>query len=162
MHTFSILAGTALAALTLAGAAPGGTGSSPTAAEYAAGVTQICRGALLFQGAQPMGTRADALAIAQNITASTARRLALIAVLPVPPELKRLSSRWITSQRRLSALYAQLWVRIYDTINAAHTPAQTPTLADRLERLVHAPDALKRAASRLELALHVPDCTGGG
>jgi hypothetical protein len=35
-------------------------------------------------------------------------------------------------------------------------------LADRLEKLVAAPNALKSVAGRLELALHVPDCTGGG
>ena len=161
MHTVPTLIGTALIAVTLA-AAPGGTVSSPTAAEYAAGVTQICHGAVLFEGAQPMGTRADALSIAQNIKASTARRLVRVRALAVPPSLARLSSRWISSQRRLAALYAQLWVRIFDTIDTAHTPAQIAALADRLHRLVAAPDALKHAAWRLERALHVPDCTGGG
>lgn len=81
---------------------------------------------------------------------------------PVPPELTRLNNRWISSQRRLAALYAQLWVRIYDTVDAAHTPAQMAAVANRLEKLVAAPDAEKAAAGRLELALHVPDCTGGG
>ncbi len=73
-----------------------------------------------------------------------------------------MSSRWILSQRRLASLYARLWVRIYDTIDAARTPAQLTTLAKHLQRLVHAPDRLKSAAGRLELKLHVPDCTGGG
>jgi hypothetical protein len=59
-------------------------------------------------------------------------------------------------------MYARTWVRIYDTIDAANTRAQKATLAERLEKLVHAPDALKLAARRLELELHVPDCTGGG
>ena len=76
--------------------------------------------------------------------------------------MRRLSSRWVSSQRRLAALYARLWVRIYDTIDAARTPAQVTTQADRLQRLVAAPDALRLVARRLELQLHVPDCTGGG
>jgi hypothetical protein len=109
-----------------------------------------------------MGTRADALSIADDIRASTARRLARVTALSVPPDLDLISSRWISSQRRLASLYAQLWVRIYDTIDAARTPAQQTVLATRLAGLVHAPDKLKLAAERLELQLHVPDCTGGG
>ena len=79
MQTFPIFVGTALVALTLATAAPAGTVTTRATAEYAAGVTQICKGALLFEGAQAMGTRADALAIAQghqrvDRTTSRARR----------------------------------------------------------------------------------------
>jgi hypothetical protein len=109
-----------------------------------------------------MGTRSDALEIATAIRASTARRLAGVTALSVPPELQHTSSRWVLSQSRLASLYARLWVRIYDTIDAARTPAQWASLAKRLKRLVHAPDRLKSAAGRLELKLHVPDCTGGG
>jgi hypothetical protein len=109
-----------------------------------------------------MGTRSDALSIADDIRASTARRLDRVTALSVPPELDQITSRWIDSQRRLASLFATTWVRIYDTIDAAHTRAQRATLAERLEKLVHAPDALKLAAGRLELGLHVPDCTGGG
>ena len=72
-----------------------------------------------------MGTRPDALSIAEDIRASTARRLDRVTAVPVPPELQDLSSRWIDSQRRLAALYATTWVRIYDTIDAAHTPSTT-------------------------------------
>ena len=122
MHIFPIIIGTTLVALTLAGAAPAGTDVSPAAAEYAAGVTQICAGSLLFEGAQSMGTRADAVEIARAINASTARRLALVTTLAVPPELTSLNSRWVSSQRQLAALYAKLWVRIYDTIDAARHP----------------------------------------
>lgn len=132
------------------------------AAEYSAAVTRICAGALLFDNAHKMGTRADALSVARDIRASTARRLARVTALPVPPEFQRSSSRWISSQRRLAALYARTWVRIYDTIDAANTQAQRETLAERLDKLVHAPDQLKLAAGRLDLELHVPDCTGGG
>ena len=81
---------------------------------------------------------------------------------PSHPQLQHTSSRWISSQRRLASLYARTWVHIYDTIDAARTPAQRATLAARLQELVHAPDPLKLAAGRLELELHVPDCTGGG
>jgi hypothetical protein len=171
MRTLPIVMGTALVASALAatpgGAAPttggslGATKSSP-AAVYSVAVTQICAGSLLFDHAHNMGTRADALSIADDIRASTALRLDRVSALPVPPELEHITVRWIDSQRRLSSLFATTWVRIYDTIDAAHNQAQRATLAERLEKLVHAPDALKLAAGRLELELHVPDCTGGG
>ena len=163
MRNFRIAVGIALVASALA-AAPGQaipTQTSPAAA-YSAAVVQICAGALLFDGAHQLGTRSDALSIADDIQASTARRLARVTALSVPPKLRPLSHRWISSQRRLASLYARMWVRIYDTIDAAHTPAEHATLAARLEKLVHAPDRLKAAAGRLELELHVPDCTGGG
>jgi hypothetical protein len=109
-----------------------------------------------------MGTRADARSVARDIRGSAARRLARVTALSVPSELKPLSSRWISSQRRLAAAYARAWVQIYDTIDAARTPAQRDGLAERLHELVHASDPLRLAAGRLELELHVPDCTGGG
>jgi hypothetical protein len=171
MRTLPIVIGTALVASALAAtpgrAAPttggslGATKSSP-AAVYSVAVTQICAGSLLFDNAHKMGTRSDALSVADDIRASTARRLDRVTALSVPPELEHITSRWIDSQRRLASLFATTWVRIYDTIDAAHTQAQRATLAERLEKLVHAPDALKLAAGRLELGLHVPDCTGGG
>jgi hypothetical protein len=132
------------------------------ATEYSLAVMDICGGALLFDHAHHMGTRADALAVARDIRASTARRLARVTALFAPRELQRTSSRWIASQRRLAASYARIWVRIYDTIDAVHTPAQRESLAERLHQLVHAPDRLKLAAAQLELELDVPDCTGGG
>ena len=140
---------------------PGATGSSPAVA-YSGAVTQICAGALLFDNAHQMGTRADALSIADDIQASTARRLDRVTAVSVPPELQNTNSRWIDSERRLAALYATTWVRIYDTIDATHTPAQRTTLPKRLEKLIHAPDTLKSTARQFELDLHVPDCTGGG
>jgi hypothetical protein len=173
MRAIPIIFGTALVAISLAatpgraittrisGEAPAAPGSS-AAAEYSLAVTRICAGALLFDGSHRMGTRSDALSIARDIRASTARRLARVTALPVPLELQHMSSLWISSQRRLASLYAQTWVRIYDAIDAARTPTQQASLAERLEELVHAPDPLKLAAGRLELELRVPDCTGGG
>lgn len=153
----------ALSALTCSvAAAPDGGASGNTASAYSLAVSRVCAGSLLFDHRHHLGTRADALSVARDIRASTARRLAHVTTLQVPAELRRLNRRWISSQRRLAAMFARLWVRIYDTIDAARTPAQRATLAERLERLVHAPDRLKLAARRLELALHVPDCTGGG
>jgi hypothetical protein len=171
MHTLPIVIGTALVASALA-ATPGratrtedgslGTTQSSPAVAYSVAVTQICAGALLFDNPHQMGRRSDALSIADDIQASTARRLDRVTAVSVPPELQDISSRWVDSERRLAALFARTWVRIYDTIDAANTPAQRAALPKRLQKLVHAPDALKRAAGLLELELHVPDCTGGG
>lgn len=173
MRGFPFIVGTALAVTALAAtsghaaatpASAGGRGAPGTsaAAEYSRAVTRICAGALLFDHAHDMGTRADALAVARDIRASTARRLARVTGLSVPPELRRVSHRWISLQRRLAAVYARNWVRIYDAIDAARTPAQRAALPTRLEQLVHEPDPLRLSAGRLELELHVPDCTGGG
>jgi hypothetical protein len=156
-----LVVGTALAAAALA-ASPGHALSANSATEYSLGVQRICAGALLFDHAHHMGTRADALSVARDIRASTARRLGRVAVLPVPRELRRLSTRWISSQRRLAAFYARTWVSVHDAIAAARTPAQQAALPERLQRLMHASDPLRLAAGRLELELHVPDCTGGG
>lgn len=166
MRAIPMILGTALAATALGsapalGSATAAPGASP-AADYSLAVTRICAGAVLFDHSHRMKTRADALAVARDIRASTARRLARVTALSVPHQLQRTSSRWISSQRRLASLYARTWVRIHDAIDAARTPAQQATLVEHLQRLVHAPDALKLAAGRLELELHVPDCTGGG
>jgi hypothetical protein len=142
--------------------APAMTRRASPATAYSVAVARICADALLFDHAHPIGTRAGALAVARDIRASTARRLHRIAAVPVPLSLRRLTRRWITLQRRLAASYARTWVRIYDTIDAAHTPAQRAHLASRLARLVSEPDSLRLASGRLELRLHVPDCTGGG
>jgi hypothetical protein len=157
MHAFPLALATAALAVTPARAVSGNS-----AADYSLAVTRICAGALLFDHAHHMGTRADARSVARDIRGSTARRLARVTALSVPSELEPLSSRWISSQRRLAAGYARAWVQIYDTIDAARTPAQRDGLAERLYELVHASDPLRLAAGRLELELHVPDCTGGG
>src|SRR5262245_19048452 len=53
-----------------------------SAAEYSRAVTRVCTGALLFDHQHAMGTRADALAVARDIRASTHRRLARVTKLP--------------------------------------------------------------------------------
>jgi hypothetical protein len=161
MHGFSRVVTVGLAAATVA-VTPAHAGSGDSAADYSRAVSRICSGALLFDREHDMGTRADALSVAREIQDSTARRLARISALSVPPRLESLSRRWISSQRRLAASYARTWVRIYDAIDAARTPAQRTALAARLHQLVHIPDPLRLTAGRLELELHVPDCTGGG
>jgi len=138
------------------------TGGTPGAPDRSLAVWHVCAGALLFDHAHDMGTRAEALAVARDIRASTARRLRRGTALHVPPRLRRLSSRWILSQRRLAASFARTWVRIYDAIDAARTPAQRATLPQRLHYLVHVPDPLRLTAGRVELQLRVPDCTGDG
>jgi hypothetical protein len=159
----SLVVGAALtASALLAGPIPAARSDTPTAAAYSLAVTRICAGALLFDHSHRMGTRADALAVADDIRASTGARLARVAALSAPPGMASISRRWISSQRRLAAIYAREWVRIYETIDAAHSPAQRARLPEQLEKLVHAPDALRLAAGRLELLLGVPDCTGGG
>jgi hypothetical protein len=161
MYAFRLALTAALVAAGLT-VSPGRAASGNAAARYSLAVTHICAGALLFDHAHHMGTRADARSVARDIRSSTARRLARVTALSVPPELEPLSSRWISSQRRLAAAYARAWVQIYDTIDAARTSAQRDGLAERTHRLVHMPDPLRLAAGRLELELHVPDCTGGG
>jgi hypothetical protein len=168
VRTLPAVAATALVATALtassAHAVPpettGAKAGSTSAAEYSLAVTRICARALLFDHAHHVGTRADALSVARDIRASTARRLARVVAVPAPRELRPISRRWIASQRRLAASFAQTWVEIYDTIDAAKTPAQRAALARRLHGLVHAPDPLRLAAGRLELQLRVPDCTG--
>jgi catalase (peroxidase I) len=159
----TIFVAAALAAAS-AGAVPmhlsGRTAASTSPAGYSLAVTRICAHALLFDHPHQMGTRADALEVARDIRASTARRLALVAAVPVPRKLQRLSRRWIASQRRLAASFARAWVQIYDAIEAAKTPAQLAALPHVLHELVHEPDPLRLVAGRLELKLHVPDCTG--
>jgi hypothetical protein len=173
VRRLGIIVGTALLATALVAAPRGarltatsaersGEPADPSAAEYSRAVAGICAGALLFDRAHHMGTRADAVSVARDIRAYTTGRLTRVAAVPVPHDLRRISRRWISSQRRLAAAYARAWVRIYETIDAARTPTERATLAERLHALVHAPDRLRLAAGRLELELHVPDCTGGG
>jgi hypothetical protein len=128
---------------------------------YAVAVAKICSGALLFEHAHAIGTDAGARAAAQDIRQSARRRLDRVAVIPIPRDLRRPATRWISLQRRLAESYATNWMRIHYAIDAARTPPQRARLPRRLAILLHAPDPLRRTSRRLELALGVPDCTGG-
>jgi hypothetical protein len=139
--------------------------TAPTAADpagWSVGVTRICAHALLFEGQHEIGTRAGAIAVAQDIRASTARRLDRIRALQVPPPEPGLSAQWLDLEQRLADVYASSYVRIYDAIAAAVTRKQRARLPRVLDRLVHAPDALRGRTASLEGRLLVPDCTGGG
>jgi hypothetical protein len=168
MRVFLAIVTTALVATALAAAsaravptkATSGPAGSTSAAKYSRAVTRICAGALLFDHAHETATRADALEVAADIRASTARRLVRVVAVPVPRGLRRISRRWIASQRRIAAILARSWVQIYDAIDAAQTPAQLAALPHRLHEFVHAVDPLRLPAGRLEIKLHVPDCTG--
>jgi hypothetical protein len=157
-----IAAAAALFAILPLTAAAAGTAGRPRAdPHYSLAVASICSGALLFDHAHAIGTDAGARAAAQDIRRSARRRLARVAAVPVPPELRRLAARWISLQRRLAESYAANWMRIHSAIDAARTPLQRARLPRRLETFLHAPDPLRWASARLELALVVPDCTGG-
>jgi hypothetical protein len=163
-----IAAAAALFASLTPAAATAGTARRPTAdrltavpSHYSLAVARICSGALLFERAHAIGTDTGALAAAQDIRQSARRRLDRVAAIPIPPELERLATRWISLQRRLAASYATNWMRIHYAIDAARTPLQRARLPRLLQRFLHAPDPLRRASRRLELALSVPDCTGG-
>jgi hypothetical protein len=154
----------ALMAVLAAGVAAGST-ASPAAARGASAwpraVTSICAHALLFEGRHQIGTRSGAVSVARDIRASTEQRLRRIRALPVLPPQPHLAIRWLRLERRLAAVYASSYVRIFDAIAAAITPRERALLPRILGRLVHAPDALRTNAASLNLRLHVPDCTGG-
>jgi hypothetical protein len=141
--------------------AAAGLESRSASLDYTRSVRRICAGALLFDNPHAMGTRADAIAVARDIRTSTGRRLTRVAAVRPPHPLRHPVARWLSLQRRLADSYADNWVRIYDAIDTARTPAQRAGLAQALTRLVHAPDPLRRASARLEQQLNLPDCTGG-
>lgn len=140
------------------------TTTAPAAAapsSWSRGVTRICAGALLFEGSHEIGTRAGAVAVAEDIRASTERRLTRIAALPAPPTQRALAARWLGIERRLAAVYATSYLGIFDVIAAAETPEQQTQAATLLGKFLHAPDRLSQTAALLEEQLQVPDCTGG-
>jgi hypothetical protein len=140
---------------------PSASADASSRAAYSRAVTQICSGARLFEDRHAIGTRAGALAVAQDIRASTRRRLLRVDALSVPRELEELTERWTTLERRLANAYAESWVGIYDVVAATDTQAQRARAPRLLRRLLHAPDRLRLAAAQIELTLRVPDCTGG-
>jgi hypothetical protein len=157
-HAFVI---TLLLAIMVGLGVPSASADASSRAAYSMAVTQICSGALLFEGRHAIGTRAGALAVAHDIRASTRRRLRRIDALSVPRGLEASVERWMTLERRLANVYAESWVDIYDVIAATHTRAQRARAPRLLRRLLRAPDHLRLAAARIELTLRVPDCTGG-
>lgn len=147
----------------LASGTASGSKSSPAAVSFwSRAVTRICAHALLFEGRHEIGTRAGAVAVARDIRASTSRRVRRIRRLEIAPPQPHLTTRWLSLEQRLAALYASSYVRIYDAIDAARTPIQRARLPGILRSLLDSPDALRAAAVTLEQRLQVPDCTGGG
>jgi hypothetical protein len=146
----------------VAALSPPAAAVSPYSSPWSRQVTGICSHALLFEGSHQIGTRAGAVAVARDIRASTARRLWHIRALSIPPPQQRLSRRWLRLERRLAAVYASSYLRIYDAIAAANTPSERARLPRVLGRLLHMPDAIRETTTNLEQRLSVPDCTGGG
>ena len=130
-------------------------------AAYSRAVTGICAHALLFEGTHAIGTRAGALEVADDIRASSRRRLALVAALSTPVAETSVITRWLALEQRLADLYAATYVSIYDLIATPWTPEQAAVAPGLLATLIHAPDVLRQAAASLEARLHVPDCIGG-
>ena len=133
----------------------------PDAHAWRVGVTRVCRLALLFEGRHSIGTEQGAVAVARDIRASTARRLARIGALRARPERPRLAGQWLGVERRLSELYASNYVGIWHAIARANSPAERAGLPRILGRMLHRPDATRVRARHLEEQLQVPDCTGG-
>jgi hypothetical protein len=124
-------------------------------------VTQVCAGALLFDGRHQIGTRAGAIAAANDIRATGARRLRRVDAVPKPASTARLAADWIAVERRLVETYASTYLQIWDDIERANSVARRAALPHALRVLIARPDNLQHEAGRLELLLRVPDCTGG-
>jgi hypothetical protein len=157
-----VLSITAAFVAVVAPLSPPAAAVSPYSSPWSRQVTGICSHALLFEGSHQIGTRAGAVAVARDIRASTARRLWHIRALSIPAPQQRLSRRWLRLERRLAAVYASSYLRIYDAIAAANTPSERARLPRVLGRLLHMPDAIRETTTNLEQRLSVPDCTGGG
>ena len=134
---------------------------SQTPAGYSRAVTQICAGALLFDGRHQIGTRAGAVAVANDIRATGTRRLGRVDAVTKPESNARLAADWIAVERRLVETYAASYLQIWDEIERANSAAQRAALPRALRALIGRPDKLQHEAGRLELRLRVPDCTGG-
>src|SRR5262245_30753619 len=133
-----------------------------TAAGYSRAVTRVCAGAVLFAGRHEIGTRADAIAVSRDIQRTGTRRIHRVAAVPEPGDQSPTIRQWLDVEQLLVDAYARDYLRIWDEIERANTPAKRAALPDRLHALVHETDGLKRRADAYELRLGVPDCTGGG
>jgi hypothetical protein len=132
-----------------------------TAARYSRAITQICAGALLFDGRHQIGTRAGAIAVARDIRATGGSRLRRVDAVPEPASSVRLASRWIAVEWRLVKTYASTYLQIWYEIERANSAAQRAALPHALGTLLQRPDQLQYLAASLEQRLRVPDCTGG-
>ena len=151
-----LFAGTVL----LAGS-PSAPVAPQTPAAYSRAVTEICAGALLFDGRHQIGTRAGAIAVSRDISATGGERLRRVDAVPKPASTARLAARWIAVERRLVQMYASTYLQIWSAIERAHSPRDHARLPALLQRLILRPDTLQRRAAELEQQLNVPDCTGG-
>ncbi len=133
----------------------------PGAHAWRVGVTRVCTRALLFEGRHSIGTEQGAVAVARDIRASTARRLARIGALRARPERPRSARQWLGVERRLSEMYASSYLDIWHAIARANSPAERVRLPRILKRMLHRPDLTRARARQLEEELQVPDCTGG-
>jgi len=154
-----VLAATIVAFATVTGSvAFGGTETTL----FSDRVGEICAGALLFQGRHEIGTRAGAIAVSRDIEDTGTRRLRRVAAVPQPSAQAAAVRRWLDVERRLVAMYSRNYLRIWDAIENADSPAKRALLPAQVHGLVHEPDPLKHRADVYELELDVPDCTGGG
>jgi hypothetical protein len=143
------------------------TGSAAAASDrhardaWTVGVARVCTGALLFEGRHSIGTARGAVAVARDIRASTARRLARIEELRAHPDRPLLASRWTRAEHRLSELYARNYLGIWRAIANANSRAERARLPRILTQMLNRPDRASARARLLEEQLGVPDCTGG-
>ena len=140
---------------------PAPSASVQTPAGYSRAVTQICAGALLFEGSHQIGTRPGAIDVAQDIRATGERRLSRVDAVSKPASTARLAARWIAIEHQLVETYASTYLQIWDAIENADSPGNHANLPALMRRLVSRPDRLQSQAAKLGLKLYVPDCTGG-
>jgi len=161
MHRGTLLVAALLAgAVVQTGSALGADGAQ-TSRGYALAVTEICSGALLFNGTHRIGTEAGAIDVSNDIRATGGHRLDLVDAVPKPTAKAAAATRWIAIERRLVALYATNYLLIWDAIERANSPQELAALPALVWPLLYAPDRLQGAAARLAQSLDVPDCTGG-
>ena len=130
-------------------------------ARYAMEVRAICAGARMFDGTHEIGTRAGAIAVAQDIRLTGRRRLDRVAALPRPKTRARVAA-WLALERRLVKVYAATYLRIWKAIDTARTLQQRRRLPGVLRALIDRPRPLEARAAALEGKLGLGDCTGGG
>ncbi len=133
----------------------------PARDAWSVGVAKVCMGALLFEGRHSIGTAQGAVAVARDIRASTARRLARIEALRAHPDRPLVASRWTRTEHRLSELYASSYLGIWHAIAHANSTAERARLPRILTQMLHRPDLASARARLLAGQLGVPDCTGG-